>query len=737
MRRCFGLAGALLLSTAASACTKDPDPEPSRALPASTGVLPALEAEALQAGNLGLRCGDASLDARVAALLARMSVAQKIHEMHGDDRHIAARSAIDGFYFAGGDAALGIPHFKMVDGPRGVRTGESVASEGTATAFPVAMARGATWDPELERRVGSAIGREVAAKGGNVLLAPTINLLRHPGWGRAQETYSEDPEHMSQMASAFIAGAQRHVVATVKHFAANSIENTRFAMSANMDERTLREVYLPHFRRAVQEAHVASVMTAYNRVNGTYAAEHAQLLRQILKGDWGFSGFVMSDWIAGTRSTVPSAQAGLDMEMPVGVYYGQPLRDAVASGALQESVLDDAVRRILRIKLCFGLDAPATDDASAVESAEHVALAREASEKSIVLLKNADAVLPLTPSRLRSIAVIGELSAQANLGDRGSSSVVPSYAVSPLAGIQAAAPDVELIAIPTNQPTAEELARLSGADVAIVVAGLTYAEEGEFIPITQQSPGRARGGDRADLDLPALHERLIADVAAHAKRTVVVLEAGSAVTVRDWVDSVDALVMAWYPGMEGGTALGRVLFGEVNPSGKLPVTFPRALQDLPPWDIVATEVAYGYFHGYRLLAERGLAPEFPFGFGLSYTAFALGRLALEREIVARDDTLRVRVDVGNLGERRGDEVVQLYVSYPASAAQRPLHELKAFRRVGLDPGQVTTVELKLRVSDLAFWDASSSGWVVQAGDYVLMAGNSSGDLPLRASFRVE
>ena len=718
----FGFAALLVACAAKDGAQSSGDA--GTELPPSTATVAPLDPSLLAEGNLALSCSTGDVDARVDALLAQMTLEQKVAEMHGLEGAPA-----DGLYTAGGDATLGIPPFKMVDGPRGVRAGN-------ATAFPVAMARGATWDPELERRVGLAIGRETAAKGGNVLLAPTVNLLRHPGWGRAQETYSEDPFHMGVMASGFIGGAQNQVLSSAKHFAVNSVENTRFTMSANLDERTLREVYLPHFRRAVEEARVASVMSAYNRVNGIYCAENAHLLSDILKGDWGFEGFVESDWFAGVRSTVPSALAGLDIEMPVASFYGAPLVSAVQNGELAETVIDGAVRRILRQKLCFGLDAPPPADPAAVESPEHVALALEVAEKAIVLLKNADDVLPLAATS-RRIALVGVLAGEANLGDHGSSSVTPTRAVSPLDGIRAVAPGVEVISVLTDEPSDADLDPIAATDVAIVVLGLTYRDEGEFIPIPQEIEGLAPGGDRADLKLADLQEQLVARVAARAQKTVVVLEGGSAITVRNWVDSVDALLMAWYPGMEGGTGIARVLFGMVNPSGKLPVTFPRSMEQLPPWDITSDEVLYGYFHGYRLVDRNGEEPEFPFGFGLSYTRFALGRLAVDRAVATRDDVVTVSVDVYNEGSRAGDEVVQVYVSYPDSGMERSVSELRAFRRISLEPGEVKTVELELPVNDLAYYDEASATWVVEPGEYVLRGGTSSRDLPLTGTLRVD
>lgn len=707
-----------------TACGTDEDILKKDSIPASSGVVTPLDLAALQSGNRAFGCASDDLEAKVGALLARMTLAQKIAEMHG-----AALTTKDGLWRAGGDDALGIPSFTMTDGPRGVRVGK-------ASAFPVGMARGATWDPELERRVGLAIGLETAAKGGNVLLAPTMNLLYHPGWGRAQETYSEDSFHMGLMALAFVGGVQNHVLASAKHFAVNDIEDSRFTVSANLSERTLHEVYLPHFRRVVTEAKVASVMSAYNRVNGVYCAENPELLSDTLKGAWGFTGFVESDWVLGTRSTAPSLRAGLDIEMPGALYYGPALADAVAAGDIDERAIDEAVRRILRQKLCFGLEAPAAIDPNVVESAEHAALAREVAEKSIVLLKNDAHSLPLAADT-QKIAIVGALADVANLGDRGSSSVTPTQAVSPYAGIRARVADGELVLIASDEPSESDLANIAAADVAIVVAGLTYQDEGEFIPAAQESEGFATGGDRTSLNLPAAKERLIRTVAARAKRTVVVLEGGSAIVVEPWIDSVSALVMAWYPGMQGGAALAGVLFGDTNPSGKLPVTFARSLDQLPAWDVHADEVAYDVLHGYRRLDASGAEPRYAFGFGLSYTSFALGRLQLDRTLASAADVVRVSVDVYNSGARAGAEVVQLYVSYRGSAVDRAPKDLRGFRRVELEPGQVQTVQFELPVSELAYYDERTHGFAVEPLEYVLHAGTSSRDLPLSAVLRVQ
>ena len=658
-----------------------------------------------------------SVERRVEDLLARMTLAEKVEQMHG-----LKREPIDGLYHTPPNQRLGIPGFRMVDGPRGVRAGQ-------ATAFPVGMARGATFDPDLERRVGEAMGLETSARGGNVLLAPCINLLRHPSWGRAQETYGEDPHHLGVMGAAFVEGVQRHVVASVKHYAVNSIENTRFTVSANLSERTLREVYLPHFQRCIA-AGAGSVMSAYNRVNGEWCGEHAHLLRDILKGEWGFDGFVESDWLLGMHDTVRAVRAGLDIEMPRPKVYGRNLLAAVESGAVPVDLVDDAVRRILRIMLRFGiLDGRPPAAESVVACRGHTDLAREVAEKSLVLLRNAGELLPLDRSRLRRLAVVGELAGAKNLGDRGSSHVSPPWVITALAGIQdAAGPGIVVEPILTDAPSAAQLDRVAAADAVIVVAGLSSKDEGE---------GQVSAGDRLRLELPEAQEELILRVATANPRAVVVLEGGSAIVVERWIEQVPAVLLAWYPGMEGGLAIAAALFGDVNPGGRLPITFARSNAELPAFDVEHDEVEYGPLHGYRLADHAGLEPRFAFGFGLSYTRFAYRALVMESSTLRADGLLQATVEVANVGTRAGDEVVQLYVGCARSRLARPVRELKGFARVHLAPGETTRVEFEVPMSELRYWDEAARGWLLEETDYVAWIGPSSRELPLRAEFKVQ
>ncbi|MEM9189830.1 MAG: glycoside hydrolase family 3 C-terminal domain-containing protein [Myxococcota bacterium] len=652
-----------------------------------------------------------AVEAEIQNLLQELSLEEKVGLMHG-----ASLGAIDGTWQVAGIEGRNIPGFRMLDGPRGV----SELSGAEATVFPVAMARAASWDPSLEERVGEAMGRELRAVGADVLLAPTINILRHPRWGRAQETYGEDPHHMAEFGVAFIRGAQRHVIATAKHFAVNSIDDTRFQVDVTVEDQTLREIYLPHFRRAVQDAQVGAVMSAYNSVNGAFCGENAVLLNDILKEEWDFQGLVMSDWLLGTKSTVPSANAGLDLEMPFGTFYGSELVAAVRRGDVTMATIDGAVRRLLRAQLCFGLRERSAPDPSALVTDEHVALALEAAQRGIVLLKN-DGALPLDMTAGARVVVAGPLSDVENIGDLGSSLVTPPYVVTALQGFEARAEGVTVEHVDTSTLDPEKEEALRTASAVVLVTGLTAEDEGE---------GTIAAGDRQSLALPTGQVDEIRSVAALNPRTIVVLEGGAALLVEDFVDEVGALLMAWYPGIEGGHAIADVVFGRVNPSGRLPMSFPRAEADLPPFDNVSTAVTYGYFHGYRHLQRDGTMPRFPFGFGLSYTTFELSNLRVEE--VGSD--YQVSVDVTNRGSARGTETVQVYVSSPPGGPVRGARDLRAFGQVTLDPGESGTAMMALPAQRLEVW--TEAGWTLRPGDYTVAAGSHVESLPLESTLTI-
>lgn len=674
-------------------------------------------------------CGDAAQDVegRIDAMLAALSLDEKIAMMHGD-----GLTVVDGVWLVAGNEAQGIPGLHMLDGPRGV----SKVTELNATAFPVAMMRGATWDPSVEREVGVAIATEIRAVGGDVVLAPTINVLRHPRWGRAQETYGEDVVHLGAMGAAFIDGAQsQNVIATAKHFALNSIEDTRFDVNVTADERVMREVYLPHFRRAVTGlsarpkepgSAVGAVMSAYNSVNGFYCDINRHLLTEILADDWQFQGFVMSDWIFGTHADAEAVLAGLDVEMPSGVQFAG-LDTAVADGAIDEAEIDASVRRIVRAQLCFELDTdPPVRDTTLLDTPEHRALALDTARRGIVLLAN-DGILPLDRAATAEIVVMGPLADVENYGDRGSSDVQVSDVVTALEGFTAVADGPTITHVAGLELDAQAEAAITAADAVVVVVGLTADEEGESL---------VAAGDRESLALPAGHAELIGAVAALGRPTIVVLEGGASILVSDWVDDVDALLMAWYPGVEGGQAIAEVVFGDVEPSGRLPVSFPVAEADLPEFDNVSLEVTYGLLHGYRHLEANGTPAAFPFGHGLAYTTFEISTLALEASELGSDDTLVASVDVANTGARSGRATVQIYVGMPDSAVLRAPKDLRAFAQVELAPGDATTLVLEVPVAELAIWDTDAAAWTVEPGRYTVHVGTSSAEVPLVADVEI-
>jgi beta-glucosidase len=660
----------------------------------------------------------------VTAILANTTLTEKVAMMSGrgfykayveDGRVWAARP----YRAGGGCERLSVPALWFTDGPRGVARGNS-------TAFPCTMARGASWDVDLEHRIGIAMGAEARAQGCNLSGAVCVNLLRHPGWGRAQETYGEDPHHLGAMGAALATGIQHHnVIATVKHFAANSIENARFKVNVEMDARTLREVYLPHFK-AILDAGCASVMSAYNKVNGPYCGHSHELLTDILRGDWGFDGFVHSDWMLGVYGP-DGAVAGLDVENPEPVHYGEKLIAEVEGRRIDATVIDRACTRILTTLYRFASapDPLAEYPMSLVASEAHRGLAREAAQKSAVLLKN-EALLPLASGA--RVAMFGRLADLENTGDNGSSKVRAPYVITPYAGMRAALGEqVALGGDETNLDAAANAAR--NADIAIVVAGYTAEEEGEYIPgemsaglSGQDGQGRIRaiGGDRGNLGLPEDQVALIRAVSAANPRTLVVIIAGSAVLVEEWVEGVEAVIQTFYAGMEGGTALADLLTGAVNPSGKLPFTVARDAGDYPFFDKDADTITYGPLHGYTLLEESGTAPRYCFGYGLSYTRFAYSEI--EAHVVG--DQVQASITITNSGDVAGREIAQLYVGFPGGVT-RPHKLLRGFASVPLAPGEARRIDFAVPLSELGWWDGAAQDWQIEQGVYTLHIGGDS------------
>jgi beta-glucosidase len=531
------------------------------------------------------------------------------------------------------------------------------------------------------------------------------------------------------MGVALLQGVQAHgVMACAKHFAVNSIENSRFYVDVEIDERPLQEVYLPHFKKCV-EAGVASVMSAYNRVRGEYCGQSEYLLTRILRGEWGFQGFVSSDWVWGIHETDAAIAAGMDLEMPRAKYYGRRLIEAVRSGRVSESMVDRSVLAVLRTKLAYAARPDTlTYDGRWTVCREHVELAREAAEKSFVLLKNEGATLPLDRDEIGKIAVIGKLAAAANLGDHGSSRVSPPYAVTLLEGVQSHLHGVAEVGFADGSDLVQAKALAEGADAVLLVVGYEHSDEGENLK-SNRTPGGDRkvgqGGDRLELALKPEEVELIAQIAPLNAKTVVSLIGGSAITMEEWKERVPAILMAWYPGMEGGHAWARVLFGERSPSGKLPFTIPADASQLPHFDAFATSVRYEAFHGYTLMDRTGQEPAFPFGFGLSYTRFEYGTPELSKSEIDPEGSLSVRVRVRNAGDRPGEEVVQLYVGFENSAVEQPRKLLRDFQKIFLEPGEEATACLSVHGRDLARFDPQEQRWEVEAMTYTVYVGSSS------------
>lgn len=708
------------------------------------------------------------VEQRVDDLLSRMTVVEKLDMLTGST-----------WMESTPNSRLGIPKIRMADGPAGVRPATGPGGMGVTvagTAFPAGVALAATWDVELVGKVGRAIGMDARALGRDMILGPTVNIHRAPEAGRNFETFGEDPYLTSRLAVAFIQGLQAEgVMAVVKHFAANNQETDRYSVDVRVDERTLNEIYLPAFRAAVQEAGVWSVMSAYNKVNGVWCTENPSLLTDVLKKQWGFRGFVVSDWVA-THTTVETANAGLDLEMPgtesrrmllkrmpslapgfnghPDAYMNRPeLLQALADGRVKQAVVNDKVRRLLRAMFSNGLFDGRPPSAAVADGPEQRRIARMAAAEAIVLLKNQGRLLPLGP-QVRSIAVIGPNAATARTGGGGSSEMKPASPVSPLEGIrQRAGAGIKVgyalgcplpasgRTLPPQAPRNESpddpatrAARLreavelaAGSDVAIVFAGYSSGLDSE-------------GFDR-DLRLPVGQDELIQAVAAANRNTIVVLNSGGPVLMSAWIDRVPSALATWYLGQEAGNAVAAVLFGDENPSGKLPATFLREAKDSAayrnfPGSGGTVSYKEGLYVGYRHFDRNRLDPLFPFGYGLSYTTFTYRNLKISPSRVVPGQRVEVTLDVRNTGTRRGVEVVQLYIHDVEASVDRPDKELKSFRRVELDPGQTRTVSFYLDDSAMAFYHPGKKGWVAEPGSFETLVGSSSRNIELTGEFEL-
>jgi len=627
-------------------------------------------------------------------------------------------------------AEADLPSVVLTDGPHGVRRQEGdfdqigLLQSVPATCFPPAVAVGSSWDPEVAERIGAAVGREARAIGVPVVLGPGVNIKRSPLGGRNFEYYSEDPLLSGVLGAAHVRGQQRAGVgASVKHFAANNQETQRMQVSADVDERTLREIYLPAFERVVTESRPATVMCAYNKLNGVYASQHRWLLTELLRDEWGFEGVVVSDWGA-VDDRDAALQAGLDLQMPGDHGAGnQQVLDAVRAGTLDEAVVDRSVRRIAALA---GL---VTEPTEGFDVDAHHALARELAAGCAVLLKNDAGTLPLAAGQ--RIAVVGEFARTPRFQGGGSSHVNATRVDDALGALRehhdvAFAPGFALDGTGDAAALREEaLAGARDADVTVVFVGLAESDESE-------------GFDRFDIDLPVAQVELIRAVAAVSPRTVVVLSSGGIVSLEDWHDDVDAVLAGFLLGQAGGGALADLLTGAVDPSGRLAETIPLRLEDTPshlnfPGEQGHVRYGEGVMVGYRHYTTVERAVRYPFGHGLSYTTVQTGDLQVA---TTGPDTATVALTVTNTGERAGRHVVQVYVATTAGPVRRPARELRAFTKVSLEPGQSRTVTLQLDRRAFAYWDVREGGWVVAPGEYTVQVGRSAAEVVAEQSVQL-
>ncbi|WP_245601822.1 glycoside hydrolase family 3 C-terminal domain-containing protein [Hamadaea tsunoensis] len=659
----------------------------------------------------------APISQRVAQLLAAMSTDQKISILHGNGNASPYIGDLTGI------PSLCIPNLGLQDGPVGVGDGM-----GGVTQLPDATATAAMFDPALAEQLGAVAGAEFAAKGANVALGPTLNIVRDPRWGRAFETYSEDPHLTAQTAAAYIRGIQgQGVMAQAKHLAVYNQETNRNTPQDNaiVDTRVLQEIYLPGFQASAVQGATASYMCAYSTVNGTYACQNPYLMNTAMYQQAQFGGFITCDWGA-AHSTVESANAGMTMEMPGGYFYADFLKQAVTAGTVSMATLNTMVSRILTQMFAFGLfdRAPTGSPTAYVTTPAHVQIARQGADEGTVLLKN-NGVLPLSTSTTHSIAVIGVDGGAGVQSIGGGSATVTSSGTSwPITGLQnrvAGTGTTVTYNDGTNVTNAVNLARTS--DVAIVFASNNYGNE---------------GSDQASIDLPNNQNSLISQVAAANAKTIVVLHTNSATTM-PWLGSVAGVFEGFYSGQEVGNSIAALLFGDVNPSGKLPVTFPQSLADVPAstaaqWPGANNQVQYseGLGVGYRWYDGQNKTPLFPFGFGLSYTTFGFSNLQVG---AFSGGKATVTATVTNTGTRAGTEVAQLYVGAPAANGE-PVRQLRGYQRVTLNAGASQTVTFTVTAKDLAYYNTNATSWTTPAGAYTISVGNSSRSLPVTGTLTV-
>jgi len=670
------------------------------------------EQKANDLSDLPFRNEKLSLEERVKDLLDRLTIEEKFKLLAG--RHHWETKPIE---------RLGIEPFLMTDGPHGVAPHSSGGKENTY--FPVGICRAATWNSKLSYKFGKAIAEEVRDIGSHMILGPGVNIDRTPLCGRTFEYQTEDPYLNKKLAVPVINGVQsERIAACIKHYICNNQEKNRFTYSAEVSQRALEEIYFPVFKAAIEEADVWSIMGSYNKINGIYGCAHKKLLKEVLMNDWVFRGFVVSDWNATHLVDNPEdcLKAGLSLEMPRAKQYKRRyLKEAYSENKFTEEDLDDAVRRLLRVMFLVGMfDNPENLPKGSRNTKEHQAISRKIAEEGIVLLKNQEDILPLDINKVKKIAIKGPNADRKMAEGGGSSAVKPPYEITPFVGIkEKCATKIEII----NS--------VSEADVVFLILGLNHEKHND-----------AEDSDRNSLELPQDQLNLIDKVTNENENVIVVLINGSPIKMDTWIGKVKAIIEAWYPGQEGGHVIADIIFGDINPSGKLPLTFPLKLEDSPahisneryPGD---DKVFYneGIFVGYRHFDKKKIEPLFPFGFGLSYTSFDYDNLKLDKSPFSGDEVMNISLNVKNIGNQKGAEIVQLYIQEVEPKVERPIKELKGFKKLFLKPNQKRRVEFKIDKEDLSYYNEKLNSWNINEGIFNMLIGSSSRDVRLQKKFK--
>lgn len=698
---------------------------------------------------------DVATEKRIQGLIKKMTLKEKVSLLHGNSK-----------FYVSEIKRLGIPEWALSDGPHGVRAemnrynwNYAGRTDDAATCFPPGTAMAATWNLDLATKRGYVLGEEARFRKKDVLLGPGINIIRSPLCGRNFEYLSEDPYLISQFAVSYIKALQsKDVAASVKHYAANNQEDNRFSIDVTMSDRALHEIYLPGFKAAVMDGHVLTVMAAYNKFRGEYCTENKLLGRTILRDSYKFDGVLMSDWNA-VHSTDNAALAGLDLEMGTEKtnyndwFFADPLIKSVEQGRLKESLVNEKVANILRVMIKTKVLDPETREKGNINTKEHQQVAYQSAVESIVLLKNENNVLPLQMNAVKSVAIIGDNATRKHCSGGLSSEIKPLYEITPLEAITTKFGKQLQInyAQGYNKQSSpgegsnkgqlntdfvdwklidEAVEQAKKSDVAIVFAGLNHDFDSESF-------------DRVHMRLPYGQETLIQEVAKVNPKTIVVIIAGSPLELSGIQSRVPSIVWGWYGGMEAGNAVVDVLSGKEFPSGKLPITLPISINQMPdhalgnyPGRNLKVNYEEDIFVGYRWFESKGIEPLYPFGFGLSYTSFNIANVTTDKKEFNQNEVITVKCTIKNNGKSDGAEVVQLYASQTVSSVLRPKKELKAFQKVFLKASEEKTVELKVNVKDLAFYDEKTSSWKVESGEFVLHLGTSVKDIVGSVSVRV-